>query len=203
MSPAYSSHSDEADSDDTGVLIKTEPYAPTHPLEHYKIEPMEDCTLPPLRTTLFLPDAQARLPSITHQNSRNRSRSIGFNTINYLPVEPYPSLKTRRLSLVDLNTPIQQANKAAVHQVQNGEPGEQRMSGVDVSEDEMRALEAFGELWSQGRDVEMSETEVNNNNNVRSTTPRGSIGPGPYSVSTHVPGPDVVRRPSYSFVNLP
>ncbi|KAF9121782.1 hypothetical protein BGW39_010264 [Mortierella sp. 14UC] len=191
------------DSDDAGVLIKTEPFVPSRPLEHYKIEPMEDCTLPPLRTTLFLPEAQARLPSITHQNSRFRSRSIGFNATNYLSVEPHPSLKTRRLSLVELNAPIQQANKAAAQQVQSSVPGEQRMSGVDVSEDEMRALEAFGELWSQGRDVEMSEAGTNGSNNARSMTPRGSIGPGPYPVSTHAPGPDVGRRPSYPVMNLP
>ncbi|KAF9907985.1 hypothetical protein EC991_010333 [Linnemannia zychae] len=203
MSPAYSSHSDEADSDDAGVLIKSEPFVPTRPLEHYKMEPMEDCTLPPLRTTLFLPEAQARLPSITHQNSRFRSRSIGFNATNYLAPEPYPSLKTRRLSLVDLNAPIQQANKAAAHQAQSSGPGEQRVNGVDVSEDEMRALEAFGELWSQGRDVEMSEAGTNSNNNTESMTPRGSIGPGPYPVSTHAPGPDVGRRPSYPVMNLP
>ncbi|KAG0273110.1 hypothetical protein BGZ95_011060 [Linnemannia exigua] len=208
MSPAYSSHSDDIDSDDAGVLIKTEQFVPSRPLEQFKVEPMEDCTLPPLRTTLFLPEAQARLPSITHQNSRYRSRSIGFNATNYLPVEPYPSLKTRRLSLVDLNAPIQQANKTSAQQAQSSGPGEQRMNGVDVSEDEMRALEAFGELWSQGRDVEMSETGINNSNNnnsssVRSITPRGSTGPGPYPVSTHAPGPDVGRRPSYPVMNLP
>jgi len=199
MSPAYSSHSDDVDSDDAGVLIKTEPFVPSHPLDHYKVEPIEDCTLPPLRTTLFLPEAQARLPSITHQNSRFRSRSIGFNATNYLPTEPYTSLKTRRLSLVDLNAPIQQANKAAAHQAQSGAPIDQRVSGVDVSEDEMRALEAFGQLWSQGRDVEMNEAGANNN---RSMTPHGSIGPGPYHVSTHAPGPDVGRRPSYPVMNL-
>ncbi|KAK5810110.1 hypothetical protein F5H01DRAFT_348274 [Linnemannia elongata] len=193
MSPAYSSHSDDIDSDDAGVLIKTETFVPTHPLDHYKMEPMEDCTLPPLRTTLFLPEAQARLPSITHQNSRYRSRSIGFNATNYLPAEPYPSLKTRRLSLVELNAPIQQANKAAAHQTQNVVPADQRMNGVDVSEDEMRALEAFGQLWSQGRDVELSEA---GNNNSRSMASRNSIGPGSYPASTHAPGPDVGRRPS-------
>ncbi|KAG0371888.1 hypothetical protein BGX24_001041 [Mortierella sp. AD032] len=203
MSPAYSSHSDDIDSDDAGVLIKTEQFVPSRPLEQFKAEPMEDCTLPPLRTTLFLPEAQARLPSITHQSSRYRSHSISFNATNYLPVEPYPSLKTRRLSLVDLNAPIQQANKASTQQAQSSGSGEQRMNGVDVSEDEMRALEAFGELWSQGRDVEMSEAGINNNNGVRSITPRGSIGPGSYPVSTHAPGPDVGRRPSYPVMNLP
>lgn len=200
MSPAYSSHSDDVESDDAGGLIKTELYASSHPLDHYKMEPMEDCTLPPLRTTLFLPEAQARLPSITHQNNRFRSHSIGFNATNYLPAEPYPSLKTRRLSLVDLNAPIQQANKATAHQAQNGVPVDQRMNGVDVSEDEMRALEAFGQLWSQGRDVEMNEAGTNNS---RSMTSRASIGPGPYPVSTHAPGPDVGRRPSYPVMNLP
>ncbi|KAG0275662.1 hypothetical protein BGZ96_003699 [Linnemannia gamsii] len=200
MSPAYSSHSDDIDSDDAGVLIKTEPFVPSHPLDHYKMEPMEDCTLPPLRTTLFLPEAQARLPSITHQNSRYRSRSICFNATNYLPADPYPSLKTRRLSLVELNAPIQQANKAAAHQAQGGAPADQRMNGVDVSEDEMRALEAFGQLWSQGRDVEMNEAGTNNS---RSMTPRGNIGTRPYPVSTHAPGPDVGRRPSYPASNLP
>ncbi|KAG0075064.1 hypothetical protein BGZ90_010226, partial [Linnemannia elongata] len=126
-------------------------------------------------------------------NSRYRSRSIGFNATNYLPAEPYPSLKTRRLSLVELNAPIQQANKAAVHQTQNVVPADQRMNGVDVSEDEMRALEAFGQLWSQGRDVELSEA---GNDNSRSMASRNSIGPGSYPASTHAPGPDVGRRPS-------
>ncbi|KAF9107345.1 hypothetical protein BGX29_006553 [Mortierella sp. GBA35] len=200
MSPAYSSHSDEVDSDDAGVLIKTEqfvpshPLAPIHPLDHYKIEPLDDCTLPPLRTTLFLPEAQTRLPSITQQ-SRYRSHSIGFNATNYVS-EPYPTFKTRRLSLVDLNTPIQQANKTAnLHQPQV--PVDQRVNGVDVSEDELRALEAFGELWSQGRDVEMSEGN-------RSLTPRANTesGPGPYP-STHAPGPDVGRRTMYPVMNLP
>ncbi|KAF9145556.1 hypothetical protein BG015_011844 [Linnemannia schmuckeri] len=200
MSPAYSSYSDDVDSDDAGVLIKSEPFVPSHPLDHYKVEPMDDCTLPPLRTTLFLPEAQARLPSITHQNSRYRSRSIGFNATNYLPTEPYSSLKTRRFSLVDLNAPIQQANKATAHQAQSGTPIDQRVNGVDVSEDEMRALEAFGQLWSQGRDVEMNEAGASNN---RSMTPHGSIGQGPYHVSTHAPGPDVGRRPSYPVMNLP
>ncbi|KAF9126278.1 hypothetical protein BGX30_015307 [Mortierella sp. GBA39] len=200
MSPAYSSHSDDIDSDDAGVLVKTETFVSSHPLDHYKMEPMEDCTLPPLRNTFFLHETQARLPSITHQNSRYRSHSICFNATNNLPAEPYPSPKTRRLSLVELNAPIQQANKAAAHQTQNGAPADQRMNGVDVSEDEMRALEAFGQLWSQGRDVELSEA---GNNNSRSTTSRGSIGPGPYPVSTHAPGPDVGCRPSYPVMNLP
>ncbi|KAF9927556.1 hypothetical protein FBU30_003063 [Linnemannia zychae] len=197
MSPAYSSHSDDMDSDDAGVMIKTEQYVPSSPLDHYKIEPLDNCTLPPLRTTLFLPEAQARLPSITYQSGRHRSRSIGFNATNYLPATSYPSLKTRRLSLVDLNAPIQQANKTAIYQTQNSNPVDQRMGGVDVSEDEMRALEAFGQLWSQGRDVEMSAAEPNSN---RSMTPRGN---GFYTAPTPVPGPDFGRRPSYSFMNIP
>ncbi|KAG0050142.1 hypothetical protein BGZ83_005062 [Gryganskiella cystojenkinii] len=83
--------------------------------------------------------------------------------------------KVRRLSLADLETPIQETKKV-IHQAFLHGGGVNKMAveetamttssptklvapptadfeGVDVSADEIQALEAFSELWSQGRDV--------------------------------------------------
>ncbi|KAG0247589.1 hypothetical protein BG011_001243 [Mortierella polycephala] len=178
MSPVHSSHSEDMDSDDAGYYIQqqqhleqqpslNEGFVPLHPLDPRMIDSMDNCTLPPLRSSPFPPETRPRLPSISH--GRYRSQSIHSNTGSY-PPEPYPTSKTRRLSIVDLNAPIQEATKAASNV---REPEDQTMTGVDVSEDEIKALEAFGELWSQGRDIEMNERR---------------------SVEPNVPGPDFGRR---------
>jgi len=97
---------------------------------------------------------------------------------------------------VELNAPIQEATKAVHHSMQVdstsydplGNNGGRGGPGVDVSEDEIKALEAFGELWSQGRDIEMKEHDER-----RSTTPQIKSEMAAYG-PTHAPGPDFGRR---------
>lgn len=105
----------------------------------YAINP-SDNTLPPLRSLGFPPE-RTRLPSIA--GGRYRSQSINFD---YAHAPQAETLRTRRLSLVDLEAPIQEATQAVHHSAVA--PVKE---SVDVSEDEIQALEAFGELWSRGR----------------------------------------------------
>jgi len=148
---------------------------------------MDHLTLPPLRggESGHLHQSNGRLPSFGHpsSSSRYRSHSLNFDYPPHLqhhnnhqhhqqPHQHYQhhhreqehreayAPKTRRLSLADLETPIQETKKV-VHQsfVHGGDDASALKAaaafegGVDVSEDEIQALEAFGELWSQGRDV--------------------------------------------------
>ncbi|KAF8985603.1 hypothetical protein BGZ46_003298 [Entomortierella lignicola] len=170
LSPEHSSHSDDMDSDDG---------ASVHGYQFYSEEPhvsMEECKLPPLRSSFLLPEDKPVLPSIAY--GRIRSQSVIPNGSELLSESRLANNKTRRLSLVDLNAPIQEATMAVHHSTQ-APTSNQASAGVDVSEDEIKALEAFGELWSQGRDVEM---------NGQSTTVTSDRGEAP------VPGPDDGRR---------
>ncbi|KAG0055592.1 hypothetical protein BGZ83_008026 [Gryganskiella cystojenkinii] len=247
LSPEHSSHSDDMDSDDAGYHMHP------HHQQQQQQQPrsemstpdqgwrgtdnaddsMAHCILPPLRTafpegeTLESQQQSARLPSIhQHHHHHGRFRS---QTIHSSGSEPYPPAngnKLRRLSLVDLNVPIQEATKAVHHSIpippieadhhplsvshtqqpqqeqpRQFQPPEQKMEGVDVSEDEIKALEAFGELWSQGRDVEMKE-----NSQPRTLSPASAasvptlvtkvkIEPVQQTTSNGVvPGPDFGRR---------
>ncbi|KAF8934115.1 hypothetical protein EDD21DRAFT_234346 [Dissophora ornata] len=192
LSPEHSPHSDDIESDDGSVLgqqLPTEESAPIHPHDLHAAYPLDNCTLPPLRTSLFLHEINPKLPPISY--SRNRSQSIahGAPAGSYL-ADPYSVNTTRRLSLVDLNAPIQEAKMATHHSMMqphiNRAPG-----GVDVSEDEIKALEAFGQLWSQGRDVEMSER--------RPIPQRIQAEFAAAREDAPVPGPDFGRRPMPPF----
>ncbi|KAI1314459.1 hypothetical protein EDD11_002161 [Mortierella claussenii] len=236
LSPEHSSHSDDIDSDDGSVHsfhnnntssgARYRHHRKQHSLDEYLIpstarsrdayspaiaHSMDDCKLPPLRTSLFLPEIKPRLPSLSF--GRIRSQSItndGAVKSNFLS-EPYAATKTRRLSLVELNAPIQAASMAVHHSMQapvQTSSAAAVAGGVDVSEDEIKALEAFGELWSQGRDVEMTSSPVSmtestataaavaagaaNEQQRRSTTPRIKREFAPYEAP--VPGPDSGRR---------
>ncbi|KAF9987267.1 hypothetical protein BGZ65_004433, partial [Modicella reniformis] len=191
LSPQHSLPSDDMDSDDGSVHGHPISYPSVDDLVtgpsmdfHHPADPLLDnCTLPPLRHSIFRTETKPRLPSF----NRFRSQSITSGaTASYFEDEASyftSSNKTRRLSLVDLNVPIQEANVAAHHSMlphTGYTPG-----GVDVSEDEIKALEAFGQLWSQGRNIET--------NDRRSMTPRVKNEFAPYEAP--VPGPDVGRRP--------
>ncbi|KAG0346026.1 hypothetical protein BG004_002616 [Podila humilis] len=143
---------------------------------------LEDCTLPPLRSILSPPEPQIRLPSIV--NGRYRSHSIHFDS--HAPT-PAMASRTRRLSLVDLDAPIQEATQAVHHSIAASAPIKAE-SGVDVSEDEIQALEAFGELWSRGRGQKQPQGRV--------VTAR-TLGPDNVRESPQatMPGLDHGRRP--------
>ncbi|KAG0032770.1 hypothetical protein BGZ82_006401 [Podila clonocystis] len=111
-----------------------------YPLPHHHASDPSDNTLPPLRSVM-LPPEQTRLPSIA---GRFRSQSINFE---YAHAPQPDALRSRRLSLVDLESPIQDATQAVNHSIAAPPVKE----SVGVSEDEIQALEAFGELWSRGR----------------------------------------------------
>ncbi|KAF9320491.1 hypothetical protein BG003_005877 [Podila horticola] len=115
------------------------------PQYHHTSDP-SDNTLPPLRSVM-LPPEQTRLPSIS---GRFRSQSINFG---YAHAPQSEALRTRRLSLVDLEAPIQEATQAVHHSTAAPAPVK---DSVGVSEDEIQALEAFGELWSRGRNKSQS-----------------------------------------------
>ncbi|KAG0236770.1 hypothetical protein BGX31_003806 [Mortierella sp. GBA43] len=194
LSPEHSLPSDDMDSDDGsvhghhdqhpsgddfGMGFSMEPHHSTDPL-------LDDCTLPPLRHSMYSIETKPRLPSISYNRLRSQSITSGATT-SYPEDDPSyfaNSNKTRRLSLVDLNAPIQEANVAAHHSMlphSGHTPG-----GVDVSEDEIKALEAFGQLWSQGRDMETNDCRGS------TTTPRVKSEFAPYEAP--VPGPDIGRR---------
>lgn len=131
LSPERSSHSEEDDDYE----------------EHYQgnyqwggmVDSM-DVTLPPLRSSnTTMP---TRLPSI--------SRTGYSHNMSYIGPDMPPIV--RRLSLAELEMPIDESIKS----LGQGEPEQKvvlpKHDGVGVSEDELHALEAFGQLWSQGRD---------------------------------------------------
>ncbi|KAF9213634.1 hypothetical protein BGZ59_005039 [Podila verticillata] len=120
-------------------VLRALPQSPYHQQYHPYATNPSDNTLPPLRSLGFPPE-RTRLPSIA--GGRFRSQSINFDYAH----APQEALRTRRLSLVDLEAPIQEATQAVHHSAVA--PVKE---SVDVSEDEIQALEAFGELWSGGR----------------------------------------------------
>ncbi|KAF9154417.1 hypothetical protein BGX21_004736 [Mortierella sp. AD011] len=146
LSPDHSSHSEDDDEDSDEMDFSV-------PCSRGDVRPwswggmvnsMNDCTLPPLRTSNDATQSM-RLPSIS--SSGYRSRSISYE---YHPDQPH-GLKSRRLSLADLEAPIYESKKVVDHSIQTRQA---QFEGIDVSEDEIHALEAFGELWSQGRAFE-------------------------------------------------
>ncbi|GJJ72975.1 C2H2 transcription facotor [Entomortierella parvispora] len=197
LSPEHSS--EDMDSDDASLHVhrqqaRSELSTPDQGWRNVDVDDsMAHCTLPPLRTVpggVTDPSARVPLPSIQHA-ARYRSQTIHSGS-NRLP-EPYPPNKLRRLSLVDLNAPIQEATKAVHHSVPVPRSGQQKTDGVDVSEDEIKALEAFGELWSQGRDVEMKDSQASS----LSPQPKIKLESPPESslpYDEQVPGPDFGRR---------
>ncbi|GJJ70143.1 hypothetical protein EMPS_02492 [Entomortierella parvispora] len=190
LSPDRSSNSDDEEAEGDGEEDQEIDlsYRPTQQDNRRDRQPwggmvdssMDHLTLPPLRggESGHLHQRNGRLPSFGHPSSgsRYRSHSLNFDYPSHLQhhqqhQQQHPSYheqehreayapKTRRLSLADLETPIQETKKV-VHQsfIHGGddaavlEAAAAFEGGVDVSEDEIQALEAFGELWSQGRDV--------------------------------------------------
>ncbi|KAG0352638.1 hypothetical protein BG005_007940 [Podila minutissima] len=114
--------------------------------QYHRPSDLSENTLPPLRSVM-LPPEQTRLPSIA---GRFRSQSINFD---YAHAPQPEALRSRRLSLVDLEAPIQEATQAVHHSIAAPAPVKE---SVGVSEDEIQALEAFGELWSRGRNKTQS-----------------------------------------------
>ncbi|KAG0207441.1 hypothetical protein BGX28_001322 [Mortierella sp. GBA30] len=122
---------------------------------------LENCKLPPLRnsigdgiTSSSLSYYPTRLPSIMSSSSSiHRSQSMSHYHDYRQDRKPYAP-KVRRLSLADLETPIHETKKAVDQSIQIHQA---KFEGIDVSEDEIHALEAFGELWSQGRDIDTDE----------------------------------------------
>ncbi|KAF9925489.1 hypothetical protein FBU30_004741 [Linnemannia zychae] len=151
FSPERSSHSeDDEDSDDLGstMIQRSRRHQPSW---DSMIDSMDSITLPPLRSPEGFTNHSTRLPSIA---SGYRTHSGSFNHRH--DREPYAP-KIRRLSLADLEAPIYKTKKVVDHSIQVHQA---KFEGIDVSEDEIHALEAFGELWSQGRDMGMDETSL-------------------------------------------
>ncbi|KAG0320220.1 hypothetical protein BG000_003654 [Podila horticola] len=130
LSPERSSHSEEDDD-----------YEDTRYQSNYRqwggmVDSM-DVTLPPLRSSND--STSTRLPSI----------SRGYSHLNYMgPEQPI----VRRLSLAELEMPIDESIKSLSQEPEQKVVVLPKHDGVGVSEDELHALEAFGQLWSQGRD---------------------------------------------------
>lgn len=130
LSPERSSHSEEDDD-----------YEDTRYQSNYRqwggmVDSM-DVTLPPLRPSND--STSTRLPSI----------SRGYSHLNYMgPEQPI----VRRLSLAELEMPIDESIKSLSQEPEQKVVVLPKHDGVGVSEDELHALEAFGQLWSQGRD---------------------------------------------------
>ncbi|KAF9331686.1 hypothetical protein BG006_005465 [Podila minutissima] len=131
LSPERSSHSEEDDD-----------YEDSHYQSNYRqwggmVDSM-DVTLPPLRSSND--STSTRLPSISRGYSHN---------MNYMgPEQPI----VRRLSLAELEMPIDESIKSLSQEPEQRVVVLPKHDGVGVSEDELHALEAFGQLWSQGRD---------------------------------------------------
>ncbi|KAF9427649.1 hypothetical protein BGZ94_004483 [Podila epigama] len=159
----------------------------------YRDSPTTDsCTLPPLRTGHVLAEPQTRLSNIV--NGRYRSQSMSFDPAYGAPASYH---RTRRLSLVDLETPIQEATMAVHHSVMASSQMTtlKPENGVDVSEDEMQALQAFGELWSRGRDKQ----SLGQHPLQRHSTPPGDAGVYEATTQESVPSLDHGHRPQDSF----
>ncbi|KAF9364329.1 hypothetical protein BGX34_001867 [Mortierella sp. NVP85] len=152
LSPARSSHSeDEEDSDEQGYSSMPRPRRDDYQRQSWNgiVDSMSLCTLPPLRNFESSGSQSMRLPSISSSGYRSRSISYGCT-----PNGEHYASKARRLSLADLEAPIYDTKKVVDHSNQTQQA---QLEGVDVSEEEIHALEAFSELWLQGRDIEMDE----------------------------------------------
>ncbi|KAG0373652.1 hypothetical protein BGX24_011422 [Mortierella sp. AD032] len=183
LSPERSSHSeDEEDSDDMGSSMSQRSRR-HQPSWGGMVDSMDSITLPPLRSSDGSSSHSTRLPSIT---SGYRTHSGGFGRHDREPYAP----KIRRLSLADLEAPIYKTKKVVDHSMQVHQA---KFEGVDVSEDEIHALEAFGELWAQGRDMGMGETaETSSSTTSSSSTTLRPVIKSEFSQPT--PGLDHGRR---------
>ncbi|KAG9325972.1 hypothetical protein KVV02_008404 [Mortierella alpina] len=158
LSPERSSSSDDEgeDSDEAGSSSTQHSRRGSYKQQAWggMVDSLDSCKLPPLRdpSDSTASPYSARLPSIMSP-SGYRSHSISHLHGYRQDRKPYAP-KVRRLSLADLETPIHETKKA-VDQSMNIQQA--KFEGIDVSEDEIHALEAFGTLWSQGRDVDMDE----------------------------------------------
>ncbi|KAF9575938.1 hypothetical protein EC968_000899 [Mortierella alpina] len=158
LSPDRSSSSDgeDEDSDGAGSSSTQQSRRGSYTQQTWggMVDSLDSCKLPPLRhpSDSAASPCSTRLPSIMSP-SGYRSQSIGHHHGYRQDRKPYAP-KVRRLSLADLETPIHETKKA-VDQSMNIQQA--KFEGIDVSEDEIHALEAFGTLWSQGRDVDMDE----------------------------------------------
>ncbi|KAF9286248.1 hypothetical protein BGZ68_003087 [Mortierella alpina] len=158
LSPDRSSSSDDEDEDSDEAVSSSTQHSRRNGYKQQAwggmVDSLESCKLPPLRNpsdSAASPYA-TRLPSIMSP-SGYRSHSISHHHGYRQDRKPYAP-KVRRLSLADLETPIHETKKA-VDQSMNIQQA--KFEGIDVSEDEIHALEAFGTLWAQGRDVDMDE----------------------------------------------
>ncbi|KAG0231272.1 hypothetical protein BGW42_000326 [Actinomortierella wolfii] len=135
------------------------------------VDSIENVTLPPLRSPSLAPSYPMRLPSIaqtygsptsTYHGMRRASLASSHGGDEYTGSgNENGAGRTRRLSLADLDAPITETKKVVhlstdpVLQAPTTHEG-----GVEVSEDEIQALEAFGELWSQGRGMDVDSLET-------------------------------------------
>ncbi|KAF9166644.1 hypothetical protein DFQ26_007341 [Actinomortierella ambigua] len=137
------------------------------------VDSIDNVTLPPLRSPSLAPSLPMRLPSIAqtcgsptsaYHSMRRSSLASSQGGDEYVGGGCENGIgRTRRLSLADLDAPITDTKKV-VHMsstdiVQQAVPVPAE-GGVEVSEDEIQALEAFGELWSQGRGMEVESLET-------------------------------------------
>ncbi|KAF9950055.1 hypothetical protein BGZ70_001524 [Mortierella alpina] len=158
LSPDRSSSSDDEDEDSDEADSSSTQHSRRSSYKHQSwggmVDSLDSCKLPPLRDPSDSTGSSysTRLPSIMSP-SGYRSHSISHHHGYRQDRKPYAP-KVRRLSLADLETPIHETKKA-VDQSMNIQQA--KFEGIDVSEDEIHALEAFGTLWSQGRDVDMDE----------------------------------------------
>ncbi|KAF9179189.1 hypothetical protein BGZ50_007191 [Haplosporangium sp. Z 11] len=181
LSPERSSHSEDGenseDDNDTSSSVKQrsgreDRHSFSHHHHHpYKlwggmVDSMDHCKLPPLRdpnddnTAEY--STRTRLPSISHSAYRSQIFSLSLleeheeHEEDRSDRQPYAP-KIRRLSLADLEAPIHESEKVVG---QSAQLPLAKFEGVDVSEDEIHALEGFGALWSQGRGVDTDETDL-------------------------------------------
>ncbi|KAF9944969.1 hypothetical protein BGZ72_001804 [Mortierella alpina] len=158
LSPDRSSSSDDEDedSDEAGSSSTQQSRRGGYKQQAWggMVDSLDSCKLPPLRDPSESAGSpySTRLPSIMSP-SGYRSHSVSHHHGYRQDRKPYAP-KVRRLSLADLETPIHETKKAVD---QSMHIQQAKFEGIDVSEDEIHALEAFGTLWSQGRDVEMDE----------------------------------------------
>ncbi|KAI8594534.1 hypothetical protein EDD21DRAFT_330232 [Dissophora ornata] len=200
LSPDRSSHSeddDDEDEDSDGMEYSTMQHHHRSRREERQRQQQQQqqhwdsvalCTLPPLRSPTSSDAHPMRLPSIS--SSGYRSRSISYEC--HIEGESYAP-KVRRLSVADLETPIYETKKVVDQSIQAQQA---QFEGVDVSEKEIYALEAFGELWSQGRDVGMEDLQLSSS--FSSSSRRASVMKSEFDQP--VPGLDDRRRSSRGVV---
>ncbi|KAF9404395.1 hypothetical protein BGZ94_004204 [Podila epigama] len=158
LSPERSLHSED---DDEGSYDDNDDmqFQHQHRDDRYRaqwggmVDSMDHVTLPPLQSSTDSYTLPTRLPSIS---------STGYSS-HYNNGVDRIAPAVRRLSLAELEMPIVESTMTTL-----GQPTQEHHSlprqdypeaihplakeeGVDVSEDELHALEAFGRLWSQGR----------------------------------------------------